>query len=146
MLFLLLVDHLVTPGKCHFVHSVLELESSVSRESSASSVISLCCGATCISVGISLPFVKHESSRHIFACNNKTCPKGNFFKVDAMAPTHLQIYNLEQCGTYVWTEKQILPLWHTWYFSRTPRTYSCKFFLAGVIFYRFNAKNWQFTV
>ena len=22
----------------------------------------------------------------------------------------------------------------------------CKFFLAGVIFYRFNAKNWQFTV
>ena len=30
--------------------------------------------------------------------------------------------------------------------SRTPRIYSCKFFLAGVNFYRFNAKNWQFTV
>ena len=111
MLFLLLVDHLVTPGKCHFVHSVLKLESSVSRESSASSVISLCCGATCILVGISLPFDKHESSRHIFACNNKSCPKGKFFNVDAMAPTHLQIYNLEQCGTYVWAEKQILPSW-----------------------------------
>ena len=35
---------------------------------------------------------------------------------------------------------------HTWYLSRTPRTYSCKIFLAGVNFYRFNAKNWQFTV
>ena len=35
---------------------------------------------------------------------------------------------------------------HTWYLSRTPRIYSCKFFLAGVNFYRFNAKNWQFTV
>ena len=35
---------------------------------------------------------------------------------------------------------------HTWYLSRTPRVYSCKFFLAGVNFYRFNAKNWQFTV
>ena len=30
---------------------------------------------------------------------------------------------------------------HTLYLSRTPRTYSCKFFLAGVNFYRFNAKN-----
>ena len=35
---------------------------------------------------------------------------------------------------------------HTSYLSRTPRIYSCKFFLAGVNFYRFNAKNWQFTV
>ena len=33
-----------------------------------------------------------------------------------------------------------------WYLSRTPRIYSCKIFLAGVIFFRFNAKNWQFTV
>ena len=36
--------------------------------------------------------------------------------------------------------------WHTWYLSRTPRVYSCKFFLANVNFYRFNAKNWQLTV
>ena len=35
---------------------------------------------------------------------------------------------------------------HTSYLSRTPRIFSCKFFLAGVIFYKFNAKNWQFTV
>ena len=35
---------------------------------------------------------------------------------------------------------------HTWYLSRTPRIYSCKFFLAGVNFYRFYAKNWQFNV
>ena len=35
---------------------------------------------------------------------------------------------------------------HTWYLSRTPRIYLCKFFLAGVNFYRFNPKNWQFTV
>merc|ERR1711952_179373 len=35
---------------------------------------------------------------------------------------------------------------HTSYLSRTPRICSCKFFLAGVNFYRFNAKNWQFTV
>ena len=35
---------------------------------------------------------------------------------------------------------------HTWYLSRTPRIYSCQFFLAGVNFFRFNAKIWQFTV
>ena len=32
------------------------------------------------------------------------------------------------------------------YLSRNPRIYPCKFFLAGVNFYRFNAKNWQFNV
>ena len=31
---------------------------------------------------------------------------------------------------------------HTSYLSRTPRIYSCKFFLAGVNFLRFNAKIW----
>ena len=35
---------------------------------------------------------------------------------------------------------------HTSYLSREPRVYPCKFFLAGVNFYRFNAKNWQFNV
>ena len=35
---------------------------------------------------------------------------------------------------------------HTSYLSRTPRIYSCKFFLARVNFFRFNAKIWQFTV
>ena len=35
---------------------------------------------------------------------------------------------------------------HTWYLSRAPRAYPCKFFLGGVNFYRFNVKNWQFTV
>ena len=32
---------------------------------------------------------------------------------------------------------------HTSYLSRTPQIYSCKFFLAGVNFYRFSAKNWH---
>ena len=35
---------------------------------------------------------------------------------------------------------------HTWYLSRAPRAYPYKFCLAGVNFYRFYAKNWQFTV
>ena len=35
---------------------------------------------------------------------------------------------------------------HTWYLSRAPRACSCNLFLAGVNFYRFNAKNCQFTV
>ena len=35
---------------------------------------------------------------------------------------------------------------HTWYLSRLLRACPCKFFLAGVNFDRFNAKNWQFTV
>ena len=35
---------------------------------------------------------------------------------------------------------------HTSYLSREPREFSCKFLLAGVNFYRFNAKNWQFTL
>ena len=35
---------------------------------------------------------------------------------------------------------------HTSYLSRIPRIYRCKFFLAGVNFYRFNAKNWRFSV
>ena len=33
---------------------------------------------------------------------------------------------------------------HTSYLSREPRVYPCRFFLAGVNFYRFNAKNWHF--
>ena len=33
---------------------------------------------------------------------------------------------------------------HTWYLLREPRVYPCKLFLAGVNFYRFNAKNWHF--
>ena len=33
---------------------------------------------------------------------------------------------------------------HTSYLSREPREFSCKFLLAGVNFYRFNAKNWHF--
>ena len=35
---------------------------------------------------------------------------------------------------------------HTSYLSREPREYPCKFFLAGVNFYRFNAKNGHFSV
>ena len=35
---------------------------------------------------------------------------------------------------------------HTSYLSREPRVYPCKFFLAGVNFYRFKAKNWRFSV
>ena len=33
---------------------------------------------------------------------------------------------------------------HTSYLSRTRGRRPCKFFLAGVNFYRFNAKNWHF--
>ena len=39
-----------------------------------------------------------------------------------------------------------IKLVHTWYLSRAHERGSCKIFLAGVNFYRFNAKNWQFTV
>ena len=41
---------------------------------------------------------------------------------------------------------QICGCAHTPNLSREPREYPCKFFLATVNFYRFNAKNWQFTV
>ena len=41
---------------------------------------------------------------------------------------------------------QFATLEHTSYLSREPQEFSCKFFLAGVNFYRFNGKNWQFTV
>ena len=50
---------------------------------------------------------------------------------------------------YINWNTQCARVWHcrhTSYLSQTPRIYSCKFFLAGVNFYRFNAKNWQFTV
>ena len=33
---------------------------------------------------------------------------------------------------------------HTFNLSRMPWVYSCKFFLAGVNFNRFDAKNWHF--
>ena len=39
-----------------------------------------------------------------------------------------------------------LSLIHTSNLSRVPRVYPCRFFLAGVNFYRFNAKNWRFSV
>ena len=38
----------------------------------------------------------------------------------------------------------LMGLDHTSYLSREPRVYPCKSFLAGVNFYRFNAKNWHF--
>ena len=41
------------------------------------------------------------------------------------------------------TQSHELRLSHTWYLSRKPREFSCKFFLASVTFYRFNAKNWH---
>ena len=49
---------------------------------------------------------------------------------------------------YIYDRKQsaLWPQVHTWYLLREPRVYPCKFFLPGVNFYRFNAKNWQFTV
>ena len=40
--------------------------------------------------------------------------------------------------------KDIMALGHTSNLSRVPRLYPCKFFLAGVNFYRFNAENWHF--
>ena len=36
--------------------------------------------------------------------------------------------------------------WDAYLIFVTPRVFSCKFFLAGVNVYRFNATNWQFTV
>ena len=53
---------------------------------------------------------------------------------------HFPIYTCSELYGTTATEK------HTSYLSWTPRIYSCKFFLASVNFYRFNAKNWQFTV
>ena len=49
-------------------------------------------------------------------------------------------------GLSLFIMENLWGFYHTWYLSRTPRIYSCKFFLAGVNFYRFNAKNWQFSV
>ena len=46
----------------------------------------------------------------------------------------MEIISPDPCGSLTYTS----------YLSRTPRTYSCKFFLAGVNFYRFTAKNWHF--
>ena len=47
---------------------------------------------------------------------------------------------------YFGKDNQLRSFHHTSYLSREPWEFSCKFFLAGVNFYRFNAKNWQFTV
>ena len=51
-------------------------------------------------------------------------------------PTQMMWLNYWQWWWWWW--------WHISYLSRAPRVYSCKFFLAGVNFYRFNAKNWNF--
>ena len=47
----------------------------------------------------------------------------------------------------LFTCKENIKRWrdeHTSYLSREPWVYPCKFFLAGVNSYRFNAKNWHF--
>ena len=47
-------------------------------------------------------------------------------------------------NTENWREKNVTVATHTSNLSRIPRIYPCKFSLAGVNFYRFNAKNWYF--
>ena len=72
--------------------------------------------------------------------------------IDKLIPSEMQFYVLvdhvlrrrkKECDLGV---SRVQKYRHTSYLSRKPQEFSCKFFLAGVIFYRFNAKNWQFTV
>ena len=55
-----------------------------------------------------------------------------------------QLVIIHSVNTTIVTREGVVPTIHTSYLSRAPRVYSCKFFLAGVNFYRFNAKNWHF--
>ena len=57
-----------------------------------------------------------------------------------------QLVIIHSVNTTIVTREGVVPTIHTSYLSRAPRVYSCKFFLVGVNFYRFNAENWQFTV
>ena len=52
----------------------------------------------------------------------------------------MSLVRLQYKKWYEGSEEKERELAHTSYLSRTPRIYSCKFFLAGVNFYRFNAK------
>ena len=64
---------------------------------------------------------------------------------EAITKAHSLDINLTICST-VWGRSAGRRQTHTSYLLRIPRIYPCKFFLPGVKLYRFNAKNWQFTV
>ena len=49
-----------------------------------------------------------------------------------------------QHNIVIWSVESYSCRSHTSYLSRIPRKYPCKFFLARVNFYTFNAKNWHF--
>ena len=68
----------------------------------------------------------------------------------AASPAHLFLFHFSSCiplcGRGIGKSNPLYLFKHTSYLSRAHERGSCKFFLAGVNFYRFNAKNWQFTV
>ena len=51
---------------------------------------------------------------------------------------------LHHCHRHCLPHRKLDRSTHTCNLSREPRVYLYKFFLAGVNFYRFNAKNWHF--
>ena len=67
------------------------------------------------------------------------------------APFSLQLANIEKCLPTNANTQLVIYLWQNFVCCHIPHIChehheqrSCKFFLAGVNFYRFNAKNWHF--
>ena len=75
--------------------------------------------------------------------HRRRCPKMFAFVLLFYLATCPHCHILE-LSTFLWFTLSYPVLKHTSYLSLEPRVYPCKFFLAGVNFYRFNAKNWHF--
>ena len=80
-----------------------------------------------------VPSIWHKTEKHIWK-HLKHWTDGERQQTTTSKQLKCMIYEGKLC------------IWHTSYLSRTPRINSCNFFLAGVNFFRFNAKIWQFTV
>ena len=78
------------------------------------------------------PCSRMSVGQEVWARRRKTMGNNLFPRSSSFLPSYIR------CRYFVDT------LDHTSYLSRTHGRCPCKFFFAGVNFYRFNAKNWHF--
>ena len=101
-------------------------------------------------VKIQSGYSNFHSNNHFFALVLKNLSKPRNFYASAICDKFHVWLSIPWNGILIEKKSFYISImlgWeHTSYLSRTRGRCPCKFFLAGVNFYRFNTKNWQFSV